>query len=448
MKQYVGRFLGLLIVTALAVVVAITAMLSGWGQENGKKNDQPKTDVPATPVTVMKLEPGAIEITDSYSGMIEPWERFSLGFEIAGRVVELGMGATGKPLDDGDVVAPGQLLARLDAELLGYQLKEVEAQRAEVEAQRAEADARLKEAEANLTKATSDMQRADDLKARRTGAISEAQYQDAVTAVKVAQAQLELAGASLAKVAASSSRVEAQIKTATENIEDTELYAPTVEQGTSARLLLYKRKINPGESVSPHQAIMEIIQVERVLLVVGVPEAFVAGIRPGQPVHVELLARDRFRRQRPGIDGQVFRVAEAADDTTGLFEVEIALPNPEGQWKPGLIALGRIVVGRVDGFRVPLDCTTVLKYEAALKDEEFSKDRELMELLKDEKNEVVYVYAVDGENRARRLVLKHWIEQGTDAIVPLAQLPPERRTVVNRGHHRLMEGREVRILED
>ncbi|HUT13713.1 MAG TPA: HlyD family efflux transporter periplasmic adaptor subunit [Thermoguttaceae bacterium] len=448
MKQYVGRLLGLLIVTALAVVVAITAMLSGWGQENGKKDQQPKTDVPATPVTVMKLEPETIEITDSYSGMIEPWERFSLGFEIAGRVSELGVNAAGKPLDDGDPIVPGQLLARLDAELLGYRLKEVEAQRAEVEAQRAEADARLKEAEANLTQATSDMRRADDLRDRRTGAITEAQYQNTVTALKVAGAQLELARALIAKAGALGARIEAQIQTATENIEDTQLYAPAVEGGTSARLVLAKRKINPGESVSPHQAIMEIIQVDKVLLAVGVPEAFVGDIRPGQPVHVELLARDRFRRQRSRIDGQIFRMAEAADDTTGLFEVEIALPNPDGQWKPGLIALGRIVVGTMNGFRVPLDNTMVLKYEAALKDEELSKDRELLELLKDEKNEVLYLYAVDGENRARRMVLKEWIEQGTDAIVPLEQLPPERRTVVNRGHHRLMEGRGVMILEE
>jgi len=447
MKPYVGRFLGLLIVTVLAVTVAATAMLSGWGQENGKKDQRPETDVPATPVTVMKLQPETIEITDSYSGMIRPWERFSLGFEIAGRVSELGVNAAGKPLDDGDRVAPGQLLARLDAELLGYRLQEAQAQQKEVEAQCSEADARLQEAEANLALAQSDLRRANDLRQRDRSAMTEAQYQSTVTAVKVAQAQLELARASVAKVAASKARVEAQLKTAAENIEDTQLYAPMVEEGDSARLVLAKRKINPGESVSPQQTIMEIIQVERVLLAVGVPEAYVGAIRPGQPVHVELLARDRFRRQRSRIDGQVYRVAEAADDTTGLFEVEIALPNADGQWRPGLIALGRIVIDTMNGFRVPLDCTMVLKYEAALKDEELSKDRELLELLKDEKNEVLFLYAVDEENRARRVVLKEWIEQGTDAIVPLELLPPERRTVVKRGHHRLMEGREVRILE-
>jgi len=370
MKDKIGRFVGLLIVTACALVVAITVTAGGLGRNSRLSDEDRAGTIPDTPVSVINVQLDSIEITDSYSGMLRPLERFSLGFEIAGRLVALGTNEAGKPLDEGDRVAAGGVLARLDDRVLL---------------------ARLKEAKARREQAQSNMRRAQELKDRPTKVITETEYQDRVTELALAEAQFE---------------------SSEKNLEDATLVSPVAG-------VISKRRINVGESVNPQQTIIEIIQVNELLLVAGVPEAYVGEIRTGQTVHVELLARNRFRRKRSDLSGRVYRVAEAADDSTGLFDVEILISNSQGKLKPGLIALAHIVVAEVQGFRVPMT-------SAVFRDEE------------------TFLFTVDELHKAHRLNLTDWIEQGPDMI--LRELPPTQRRVVVRGQHRLVEGRTVRLV--
>ncbi len=400
MNAKLGRFLGLIIVTAFALTVAITVIAGGWGRAAPDGANRSKKTLPPTPVSVMEARLESIEITDSYSGMIRPMERFSLGFEIAGRVVALGtIGEDdppgSRPLDQGDRVKAGKVLARLDDRVLLARL--------------GEATARLEEANAQLEKAQADMKRSQGLKEIGSRAISEAQYQEDVTKLAVAHAQVAVA--------------TAQLQTANKSLQDTTLVSPV--DG-----VISKRMINVGESVTSHQAIMEILQVDEVLLVVGVPEAYVGEIRVGLPVHVELLARDRFRRRRPVTEGRVYRVAEAADQTTGLFEVEILLDNPQRRWKPGLIALAHIVLKEVRGFRVPMISAVFRNDKTFL----FSAEKDGKPLTE------------NGQlGTAHRLELEDWIEQGPEII--LSELPPQHRAIVVRGQHRLLDGQHVKVLQ-
>ncbi len=425
--ERIGRYAGLVIVTLAATAVVILVLVTGYGETPSNGNGDTTEEKPAD-VSVLQLESERIEITDRYSGMVRPWERFSLGFETAGRVEALGLndagGREGLPLDDGDSVVPQQILAQLDDELLQCRFRQATAQQSE-------ANARLSEATAQLAQATSDMQRADQLKQRSHGAITDAQYQSTVTALRVAQARLELARAQLAgaKVA---------ILTAQEDIKDTVLRSPVGG-------VISKRLVNAGESVSPHQIVMEIIQVDPPLLVIGVPEAYVGQIEPQLKAHVSLVAPDRNRRQRGETEGRVFRIPEAADQTTGLFEVEVALPRADKKlWKPGLIAQAEIVLDEIDGFRIPLECTMVMTYEMALRDKELSQDAALLKRLGSGGEEVLFVYAVDETDHGRRVVLDAPIKQDGDVIVQ--GLSPQQRTIVRRGQHQLVEGGPVKVV--
>ena len=111
MNKQIGRFLGLIIVTAFALIVAFTVLAGGWGKAAPDKDDEAnKAAAPPAPVSVMEVRPEWVEIVDTYSGMIRPRERLSLGFEIAGRVEHLGDKDPTKPpgaepvLDEGDFV--------------------------------------------------------------------------------------------------------------------------------------------------------------------------------------------------------------------------------------------------------------------------------------------------------------------------------------------------------
>jgi RND family efflux transporter MFP subunit len=399
-SRNVGHMVGLLIVTAVAVAVAAVFSAGDWFGDPDAGAETPAGPAPKTPVAVMPVARESLEITDSYSGIIRPMERFSLGFEIGGRLAAFGANAAGKPLDEGDRVEAGQVLARLDDRSHRFALDEAKARAKE-------AAAGLRDAKAKLEQAQSDYRRADQLR-RASGAISEAEYQTAVTQLAAAQAQVERSEAQLGVA-------QAQVQSCQKRVEDATLLAP--QSGVISR-----RLANAGESINPNQPIFEMIQVDRVLLTAGVPEAYVGAIRVGQPVHVELLARDRFGQERSEADGSIYRVAEAADDTNGQFDVEVVLDNPDDAFRPGMIAMAQIVVRRMEGFRVPITCVLF-------------------------REEGAYLFAVDRRDRARRLVLDSWIEQGPDVIVP--ELPPDCRTVVVRGQHRLVDGREVeRVARD
>ena len=60
------------------------------------------------------------------------------------------------------------------------------------------------------------------------------------------------------------------------------------------------------------------------------------------------------------------------------------------------------------------------------------------------RDDETFLFVVDEQGKARRLDLEEWIEQGPNLIIP--ELPPDRRTVVRRGQHRLVDGRQVAIV--
>ncbi len=445
MKAKIETYLGRLIVTGLAVTVAIVVTASRWGRNAPGEGQDHQRVIPPTPVSVIQVPLESIEITDSYSGMIRPRERFSLGFEIAGRVETLGINNSGKrkdePLDEGDWVSAGDVLARLDDRVLRARLEEAKAQLDQAKAQ-------VKECNARLENAQSDMARSRELKQRGSRVITDAEYQDVAAKLAVADAQAIAARAQSAVALA-------HLQTAHKNLEDSTLLSPV-------KGVISKRYVNPGESVNPQQPVMEIIQVDEVLLVVGVPEAYVGEIRVGRPVHVELLARDRFRRKRPTTDGYVHQVAEAADQTTGLFEVEIVLRNSQRRWKPGLIALAKIVVDEVEGFRIPVTCAVFRQEETFLfLLDEVDKDGKahrfgLPDWIEEGSDLVIplssdafrggetFLFSPGQDGKARRFDLRDWLAQGSDGILP--QLPKVYWSVVSRGQHRLVDGRGVKLV--
>lgn len=370
MKKETANLIGLIVITVGAGVIMVTTGFGvGWiGSVDRQARERP---VPPTPVAVITAQRQRIEITDSYAGMLRPFERYSLGFEIAGRIEAFGANADGDSLDDGDPVTADQELARLDQRLLNVQMLE---------------------ARARLEQAQSDMKRADELKGRVAGALTEADYQRYATNLQLAQAAEQMVA---------------------ERLRDSVLKAP-------AAGVISKRLANVGETVNANQKIFEIVEIDRMLLIVGVPESRVGEIQVGQRVHVEFLAKDKFGQQTQPVDGTVYLVGQTADDRTGLFEIEVIVPNPKRLLRPGLVAMSRIVIDTIEGFRLPI-ATAVFR------------DGKML------------LYTVDSQNKAHALELDKWIAQGPDLILP--ELPDSHRTVVARGQHRLIEGREVVIRE-
>ena len=405
----IGRTAFLLALTAGACVVmwwvsqptAEDATLRGLGPVTAPaKAAQPRALVEVAPVS-----PAVREVTIRYSGKIEAWETYSLGFEVPGRVAELGADAAGDPLDDGDRVSAGQVLARLDDRVYRAQLSEAVAQ---------------------FELAASDLQRSRRVRENSPGAISEADFQNDVTRVAQAKAAQAIAE---------------------KNLQDAVLTTPV--SGTIVR-----RMVEAGESVGAHEVVFEVVENDRLRLVVNVPEARVRELElrrrevqrlrrseapPPDPeaavfrARVRLEGADLYGKPWPSIEAEVYRVAETADPVTGLFEVEVAIDNREGLYRPGMVATAEVVTDRLLAYEAPEPAVMFRDGTAYL----FTVDDESTPL-----SVMFWDAASTSVQRARRIVLQRWVDQGDHLLIPADDVTID--SVVTRGQQRLRDGQLVR----
>ncbi len=415
MKALTEKFLhyGILVgVTILAIGVMWS--LSAKDPLAGKKSGTvlrslPAIAAPKSPVAIETIEVQTCEILATYAGKIQSWETYQIGFAVGGRVTALGENKAGKPLDDGDQVQAGQVLARLDDRVFR---------------------ARRSEAAAQVEQAVSDLQRAERIRSTNPEALSESELHQLVTQLALARAQHEVAE---------------------KNLDDATLTAPV-------DATISKRLIKSGESVNPNQIVFELVENDQVLLVVDVPESRIrqlegrlrdvernraapmGQIDPEDAVfraYVRLLGRDRFGNRWEPLEGEVYRIAEVADSRTGLFPVEIRLTNADGLLRPGMVATADVVVGRLAGYQIPEAAVIIRRRSAHL----FTVVKETTDM------EVLYWNVGPAEMfRAQRVPLTRWIDQGPHVVVPASEV--DLSTVVVRGHLRLADGQFVRVVNE
>lgn len=251
----------------------------------------PRPAAPPLPVTVVQVggssaDPGATR----YSGAIEADESVDLAFRVSGIVDAITQvrGADGRlrAIQDGDFVRRGQVLARL--------------RQVEHRDQVADADAALRQAHA-------DYERASQLYENRS--ISKAEYDAAYARYAASQARRSQAAVALG---------------------DATLRAPL--DG-----VILRRSVEVGSLAGPSAPAFSIANTRVVKVVFGVPDVVVARLKLGQPVPIEAEAL-------PGaaLDGRITRISPSADPESRVFEVEAALPNPQGRLKVGMLATLRL----------------------------------------------------------------------------------------------------------
>ncbi|QDU76206.1 putative efflux pump membrane fusion protein [Bremerella volcania] len=412
MKRRVGKFVGLFVVTLFALAVMYVS-----GGRNDFGAQQKETDPTAVvetlaPVTVMPLNRQHIEILDSYAGTIQPLESFSLAFQLAGQVESLGTNQEGRPLDIGDRVNTGQILATLDTRIL---------------------IARREEANANLENAQTEFQRLVSLRERSPGAVTQTAFQQATQVLAVAKAMKDIAE---------------------KNLENAQLVAP-------ADGVISARMINPGETINTQQTVFELVQVDKVLLTVGVPESRIvamqkqfnatrraasANMQTGTPdptsnfkVYVRRFDTSSNLEKDTVLEGTVYRIAETVNNRNGLFEVEVLLDNASRLLKPGIVAKADFVIREIDGFQVPVESVVFNDRVASLFFAQPATEHPTSTV------DFVGMDVAEVPNFvAHRIEIPSYIEQGRNFI--LTDLPSKHDLLIVQGQHRLVEGRPLEIM--
>ena len=101
--------------------------------------------------------------------------------------------------------------------------------------------------------------------------------------------------------------------------------------------MLLRRSVEVGSLAGPSAAAFSLANTRVVKVVFGVPDVVVARLKLGQPVPIQAEAL-------PGaaLEGRITRISPSADPDSRAFEVEAALPNPQGRLKVGMLATLRL----------------------------------------------------------------------------------------------------------
>lgn len=296
------------------------------------------------------------------SGQVEATD-VQVAPEVAGRLIDLRV-------DEGDRVAAGQLIARLDTADTELALRRAKADRdqaaaqyslvqagprvediRQAEAEVASADADASAAQAELASADADVERFENLLTANSG--SRKQRDDAVTRRDVARQRLQgardrtrAAREGLARLRAGSRRQE--IEAARARLAAADAQIATLEKALADATIespvggiVTEKLADPGELLQPRAPVVVVTDLDHAWANVYVDEPVVPRLRIGQPATVFTDAGGA------GLKGTIGYVSEKAEFTPRnvqtaedrsklVYRVKVLVDNQAGVLKAGM----------------------------------------------------------------------------------------------------------------
>ena len=307
------RVIPLVIVVLALVLVAVIARMPNEAEPT------PDNGVPAVNVIVQTVQP-IPELADTFtlSAVVEPDRVVHVAAEVTGRVERFGLREhpvswrgrdipAGKPVQEGEPIAEKDPIVYLNTDLL---------------------KARFDRAQAQFEYDQTEYRRIADLYER--GVTSKTEFDDARATRDVSKAILEEAA---------------------RNFERAEIVAPISG-------ILNRLPIELGEYAAPGQEVAEIVNIDRVKVVVEVPERDVYYLHVGDTAEVLVRALEETK-----LTGEISYISELADSATRTTRLEIAIDNRDHLLRSGQIiraCLTRRVLS--DVIMIPLDSVIPLEH--------------------------------------------------------------------------------------
>jgi membrane fusion protein (multidrug efflux system) len=311
-------------------------------------------------VVVQKVSPAETGRVFAYSGTISESESIPQNFAVTGTVTRVHV-------NEGDTVAKGQLLAEIDDTSYRDTYEMIKASEKQAE----DAFSRLS-------------------RMYKNGNLPEVKYVEVETGLQKARSAAAIAR---------------------KNLDDCCLYA-------SVSGYVGRRSIDPGVVALPNLASIIIVRIDAVFARVPVPENDVALVHKGQQAVVRIGAL----RSRE-FEGTVEDIGVVADPLAHAYKVRIAVPNPGGTIKPGMVCTAVINgMEKSSGLVIP--------NEAVLVDETGRN----------------YVYCLDAaETKAsvRYVRLGELLQNG----IRITEGLNAGEVIVVSGQHKLVEGSSVQAIE-
>lgn len=242
---------------------------------------------PVRAVKLLTVGVSALQAQQEYAGEVRARVESRLGFRVAGKLVQ-------RPVELGQRVQAGQVLAQLDPQ--DYQLAAQAAQ------------AQVTAAQTQQALAAADYQRYARLQAQNF--ISGAELERREATLKAAQATL--------------AQAQAQASVQSNQTRYTRLLADVAGVITGI-------EAEPGQVVAAGSPVVRVAHDGPRDVVFAVPEDQLALLRTGQTVQVRSWAQTSAR-----LSGQIREIAASADPITRTYSVKIALETPPDATVPPL----------------------------------------------------------------------------------------------------------------
>jgi RND family efflux transporter MFP subunit len=330
--------------------MALALTLPGCGGEKEKLPAEQAVapgDQKAVKVTVQGVTFRPVERTVGVVGTLHGYEEISLGAKVAGRVRKISH-------DVSDRVRPGELL--LEIEPTDYQLNVRQAQKAlqvelaklgltempgsktdvthiptvvQAQLRRDNAERRLERSKAlAASKASTEEDRTEKTSEFR---VAQAEYDNQILVAKAGIAAIQVKQEALAIA-------QQQLQDTLIRVPAPSQPVPGVEKGV-ATYAITGRPVSEGSYVMVGAELFKLVIEQPLKFRAPVPERKSGAVRLGQKADIYTAAY-----QHP-FPGEVTRINPAIDPQTRTFEVEILVPNVQGELKPGGFAKTNIVTG-------------------------------------------------------------------------------------------------------
>ncbi len=273
----------------------------------------------ATKISTAVVEKGNLIITVNSTGVVEPIQTVELKSKASGEIIEL-------PIEEGDFVKAGQLIARLDATTMKNGFDQAEAD--------------LQVAKSNLSLVEKSVERQAEL--YRQSLISELEYENALL-------DKERANSDLVKA-------RANLEEARERLAETVIKSP-IDGIILQKLVETGQIIASGISaVSGGTTIATVADLKRAYVKTAVDEVDIGQISPGQRA---AIAAESYPDRE--FTGEVLRIhpQARAEQNVTTFDVTIEVDNGEGLLMAGMNATVEITAGfRESVLLVPREALT------------------------------------------------------------------------------------------
>ena len=328
--------------------------------------------VEPTEVEFAKVTRSTIIEKVSASGKIQPEVEVKLSPDVSGEIVSLNVA-------EGDSVVAGQELLKIRPDNYVSLLARAEAQMNATKANMEQSKAVLAQSEARLSKAKIDYDR--NAKLHKDKVISDADFDQFVSAYTVAKQDLEAAKANVNAANYNVKSSQATLKEAKTNLTKTTIYAP--QSGIISKLNVELGERVVGTSQMAGTEMLRIANLNKMEVRVNVNENDITRVSIGDTVLIDV---DAFSSSERKFKGVVYEIASSANssgtasavsnDAVTEFEVKIRVLRSsyadliKGKLsyplKPGMTASVEILTNRKENIAtVPLSSVTTREIGAA-----------------------------------------------------------------------------------